>query len=400
MTIKFEQMEIIRRVSFLKNVSIFSETPDDLLTRIAENLIEMEVSEGEHIVLKGELGDSMYIIIDGRVKVHDEEYIFSVLKTGDVFGKYYMIDKKRRSATVTALSHSFLFRFHQDVFYSVTKNENTVIKGLLRALVGRLRDMNVAEEQLAFQNHEIVRQKEELEKQKKELLELNATKDKFFSIIAHDLRSPISTLISLSEVLKTDLELLTQEQVHEILASLHDLSKNYLKLLDNLLQWSRIQTGRMVPAPEDIEMVSLIGEVTAFYQITAFEKHVALTNTATGNLKVFADKNMVRTILRNLVSNAIKYTPTEGRVEAGIKTAGLWAEVYVRDSGIGMPPEMQERLFHPDLTFSTSGTANEKGTGLGLILCKEFVEKNGGNIVVKSLQGNGSLFSFTLPLSK
>lgn len=393
-------MEIIRRVSFLKEVSIFSETPDDLLTQIAENLIEMEVSEGDHIVLKGELGDSMYIIIDGRVKVHDEEYIFSVLKKGDVFGKYYLIDKKRRSATVTALSHSFLFRFHQDVFYNVTKNENTVIKGVLKALVGRLRDMNIAEEQLASQNHEIVRQKEELEKQKKELLELNATKDKFFSIIAHDLRSPISTLISLSEVLHTDLDLLTQEQIHEILSSLHDLSKNYLKLLDNLLQWSRIQTGRMVPSPENIDMVSLIGEVTGIYKASAFEKQVDLINTATGTFTAYADKNMVRTILRNLLSNAIKYTPAHGNVEVGIKEGDRWVETYVKDSGIGMSPLMVEKLFHLDQTFSTAGTANEKGTGLGLILCKEFVEKNGGKIVIESERGNGSLFRFTLPPGK
>ena len=391
-------MEIPRRVAFLRNVSIFSETPDSLLIQIAENLIEMEVSEGDHIVLKGELGDSMYIVIDGRVKVHDEEYIFSILNKGDVFGKYYLIDKKRRSATVTALSHAYLFRFHQDVFYAVTKNENTVIRGILKALVGRLRDMNIAEEQLAFQNHEIVRQKEELEKQKKELVELNATKDKFFSIIAHDLRSPISTLITLSEVLKTDLELLTQEQTHEILSSLHDLSRNYLKLLDNLLQWSRIQTGRMEPAPENFDIVRQIHDTTAFYKASAFEKKIELTNTTSGALPVFADKNMVRTILRNLISNALKYTPSNGKVEVGLKSDNGWAEISIKDSGIGMTPTARENLFRIDQAFSTPGTANEKGTGLGLILCKEFIEKNKGRIVVESEPGNGSLFSFTLPL--
>lgn len=393
-------MEIPRRVAFLKNVSIFSETPESLLFQIAENLVEMEVSVGEHIVLKGELGDSMYIVIDGRIKVHDEEYIFSILKNGDVFGKYYLIDKKRRSATVTALSHAFLFRFHQDVFYAVTKNENTVIRGILKALVGRLRDMNIAEEQLALQNHEIIRQKEELEKQKKELVELNATKDKFFSIIAHDLRSPISTLITLSDVLKSDLELLTQEQTHEILSSLHDLSRNYLKLLDNLLQWSRVQTGRMAPAPENFDIVRLVHDTTAFYKVSAFEKQIELTDTTTGALFVFADKNMVRTILRNLVSNALKYTPSQGKVEVGLKTGKGHVEIYIKDSGIGMTPPMMENLFRLDQTFSTPGTANEKGTGLGLILCKEFVEINKGKIRVESEPGTGSLFSFTLPLGK
>ena len=393
-------MEIERRLSFLKKVSIFSETPDEILRRIAENLIEMEVSEGDHIVLKGELGDSMYIIIDGRVKVHDEEYIFSVLKKGDVFGKYYLIDKKERSATVTALSHSFLYRFHQDVFYAITKNENSVIKGILRALVERLRDMNIAEEQLATQNHEIIRQKEELERQKKELLELNATKDKFFSIIAHDLRSPITTLISLSEVLKTEKDALSQQEQSDVLNSVYDLSRNYLKLLDNLLQWANMQTGRLHPKSETFDLQEMIKDVGQFFQVYAHDKQISLKIHLSDPTYVLADKNMVRTILRNLVSNAVKYTAPGGIVEISHSKKGNFTEVCVKDCGLGMTPEVMSGLFQAGLASSTAGTANEKGTGLGLLLCKEFVEKNGGRIRVESERGTGSSFWFTLPLSK
>lgn len=392
-------MDINRRVSFLQNVSIFSESPVDLLCQIAENLEEMEVSEGDDIVLKGEMGDSMYILINGKVKVHDQGHVFSILKAGDVFGKYYLIDKKQRSATVTALTRSFLFRFHQDVFYAVTKNENTVIRGVLKALVSRLRDMNVAEETLALQNQEIIRQKEELERQKKELLELNNTKDKFFSIIAHDLRSPISTLVSLAGILRTDLSSLTPEEVHEIMSSFYDISKNYLKLLDNLLQWSRIQTGGLSAVIESIDMIPLIEEIAGFYQFRAVEKKVELINRASGSVMVQADKNMVRTILRNLISNALKYTEVGGRVEVTIASENSWAEVSVRDTGTGMSKETVDKLFRPEQTFSMPGTNREKGTGLGLILCKEFVEKNGGTISVESKPGEGSCFSFTLPLS-
>jgi signal transduction histidine kinase len=392
-------MEIARRVAFLKTVSIFTESPDSLLRQIAENLIEMEVSEGDHIVLKGEMGDAMYIIVDGRVKVHDGDYIFSVLNKGHVFGKYYLLDKKERSATVTALSHTFLYRFSQELFYAVTKNETTVITGILRALVGRLRDMNLAEEQLASQNHEIIRQKEELEKQKKELLELNATKDKFFSIIAHDLRSPISTLISLSEMLRTDIELLTVNETHEILSSLHDLSKNHLKLLDNLLQWARVQTGRMEAKPEKFNLADVAREVIGFYKVTAFEKQVSLVNGVDGEIMVVADKNMIRTVLRNLLSNALKYTNMGGQVELGSRFMTGSVEIFVKDNGLGMTPEMVTKLFRLDTTFSTVGTANEHGTGLGLILCNEFILKNRGSIYVQSEYGFGSTFRFTLPLS-
>jgi two-component system sensor histidine kinase/response regulator len=393
-------METERRVAFLKTVSIFTESPDDLLRQIADNLFEMEVSEGDHIVLKGDMGDAMYIIVEGRVKVHDEGYIFSVLNKGDVFGKYYLLDKKERSATVTALSHSLLYRFSQELFYSITKNENTVIKGVLKALVSRLRDMNIAEEKLAAQNREIVRQKDELEKQKRELIELNATKDKFFSIIAHDLRSPISTLISISETLRTDIDLLTGRETNEILTSLHDMSKNYLKLLDNLLQWACIQTGRMEANPERFNLVEVINEIIGFYHPRAFEKQVKLDSSAEGEILVFADKNMVRTVLRNLVSNALKYTTTEGAVLIGAKPLQEQVEVFVNDNGLGMTSEMVEKLFKPDQTFSTLGTANEKGTGLGLILCKEFIEKNKGSIHVESERGHGSTFRFLLPLSE
>ena len=391
-------MEISKRVHFLKEVSIFSESPEYLLFQIAENLLEIEVPDGDHIVLKGEMGDSMYIIIEGKVKVHDGSHVFSVLKKGDVFGKYYLIDRKERSATVTALLPSKLFLFHQDIFYEITKNESTVVKGILKALVRRLRDMNVVEEQLASQNQEILRQKNELERQKKELLDLNATKDKFFSIIAHDLRSPITTLISLSEVLKTDLNLLTSEQRTDILNSLYDLSRNYLKLLDNLLQWARMQTGRLKAEPERIRIESLISETVDFFKVYACDKQIGLVYRDPVEREVYADRNMIKTVLRNLISNAIKYTAPEGLVTITTRDLDRRLEILVADNGVGMTGEVLAGLFHLDKTSTTRGTADEKGTGLGLILCKEFVEKNGGTLQVESERGVGSTFRFTLPV--
>ncbi len=392
-------METIKRVSFLKQVNIFTETPEELLHQIAENLVEMEFSRGDHIVLKGELGDSMYIVIHGLVKVHDGDHIFSVLKKGDVFGKYYLLDRKERSATVTALELTRLFCFKQEIFYEITRNEGTIIQGILRELVRRLRDMNLAEEQMVIQNQEIIRQKETLEKQKKELLELNATKDKFFSIIAHDLRSPISVLITLSEVLKTDMDLLSPEKKNEILDSLHNLSLNYLKLLDNLLQWATAQSGRMNPEPSAFSLPAAIREVLDFYQANAQKKNISLEYIQTSEISVFADKNMIRTVLRNLISNGIKYTLPGGKIRVSVEENSKHAVVKVRDDGVGLSTEQLSRLFSIDQAHSTKGTANEPGTGLGLILCKEFVEKNGGILKIFSKPGNGSTFEFSLPKS-
>lgn len=392
-----DSKDIERRVGFLKRVQIFSESPDSLLAVIAENLAEMEVSVNDHIVLKGELGDSMYIILDGRVKVHDGEYIFSTLKTGDVFGKYYLLDNIERSATVTALSHTFLLRFRQEDFYRITRNENTVIKGILRALVGRLRDMNEAEEQLAEQNLKILHQKEELERQKAELLELNATKDKFFSIIAHDLRSPITTLISLSEVLHTDMELLESDQQKEILQSLHMLSRNYLKLLDNLLQWARVQTRRLKTEPTHYDVSEVITEVINFYRPYALDKQIRLKAEDIKPVAVFSDKNILRLVLRNLISNAIKFTQPDGEVHVSLVEMENQVEIIVQDNGLGMTDQVLQNLFRIDKTSSSPGTAGEKGTGLGLILCREFVEMNHGKISAESRHGYGSTFRFTVP---
>ncbi|MEI7492647.1 MAG: ATP-binding protein [Bacteroidota bacterium] len=389
--------DIERKVRFMRKVSIFQESSDKLLARIAESLTEMEVSEGQNIVLKGELGDSMYIILDGRVKVHDGDYIFSVLKTGDVFGKYYLIDQQERSATVTALSHTFLLRFNQDEFHRITQHENTIFKGILKTLVRRLRDMNVIEEQLAAQNTEILQQKNTLEKQKLELTELNATKDKFFSIIAHDLRSPISTLISLSEVLHTDMDLLEPQQQKDILESLHDLSRNYLKLLDNLLQWARVQSGRMIPEPAGFDISEVIHEVISFYRPYALDKQIRLVERNISPVIVYADMNMIRVVLRNLISNAIKFTQPGGEIHIIMINKVDWAEVIVQDNGLGMSPQVFEGLFKLDKTQSMAGTAGEKGTGLGLHLCKEFVELNKGTIKVESQKGFGSVFNFTIP---
>lgn len=392
-------MELIDRINFLKNVAIFDNTPENLVEMIANNLTEISVGKGDHIVLKGEIGDSMYFITSGKVTVHDGDHVFTELNAGDFFGKYYLIDRKERSATVTAIEPCTLLALNHDLFKSLTDGENTIVTGILKTLVGRLRDMNVAEEQLAARNREVEIQKAELEQQRRELLELNATKDRFFSIIAHDLRSPITTLVSLSDVLLTEMESLSPEQTTDVLTSLYDLSKNYLKLLDNLLQWSRMQTGGLIANPEKFDLKELIHEVVSIYQTTAIEKQITLINGVNEHAMIHADVNMIRTVLRNLLSNALKYTNKQGTVKISMEKVAGSAEVSVVDTGVGMTKDMINRLFLLDQTFSTKGTANERGTGLGLLLCKEFLEKNSGILSVKSEPGSGSTFSFLLPIS-
>ncbi|MBK8944024.1 MAG: PAS domain S-box protein [Ignavibacteriae bacterium] len=231
------------------------------------------------------------------------------------------------------------------------------------------------------------------------LKELNASKDKFFSIISHDLRSPLTSIIGFAEVMIEDLETLSKEEIKEFTNSIYKSSKNVQNLLENLLQWSRIQTGRIEFNPINFEINNLINDVIALYQVNAARKKITLVNLLEKQYKVNADKFMIDTVLRNLVSNAIKFTPQGGTIKINVeKLDENNLTISIIDSGVGIKEEIIEKLFKIDSHITTKGTDKEKGTGLGLILCKEFVEKHQGKIWVESKFEEGSEFKFTLPL--
>ena len=173
-----------------------------------------------------------------------------------------------------------------------------------------------------------------------------------------------------------------------------------LRLLENLLEWANSQRGKVSFNPGQIKLDELLDEEISILTDMAKEKNIALKSSVTSNLIVFADRNMIRTILRNLISNAIKFTHRDGQVDVKASSSNNEVEVEVSDSGIGMTQEIISKLFRIDANLSTPGTENEKGTGLGLFLCKEFVEKHGGRIWVESEEGTGSVFRFVLPSDK
>ena len=230
------------------------------------------------------------------------------------------------------------------------------------------------------------------------LNELNATKDKFFSIIAHDLQSPFSSIIGFSNLLAEQVQAKNYQEVEKYAEIIQNSSHRALALLRNLLEWSRSQTGRMVFTPEPLEINALVDQVTNLLNDAAKQKAISISKILPEKEPVFADKEMISATLRNLISNAIKFTNPGGRIVISAEqTPDHWM-VTVSDNGIGIKAEALEKLFHIDQSYSTVGTKNEKGTGLGLILCKEFVEKHGGKIGVESEPGKGSKFCFTIPV--
>ncbi|MCX6164081.1 MAG: PAS domain-containing sensor histidine kinase, partial [Ignavibacteriae bacterium] len=237
----------------------------------------------------------------------------------------------------------------------------------------------------------------QLRKYADEQAELNATKDKFYSIIAHDLRSPFQTLLGYSDMLRSNVKELKPEKISGYSDNIHKATTETYSLLEDLLQWTGSQTGRIKAFPEMIYVIELIYSVIKIFKDSAKSKNIVLYSNVIEDLFINADRNMVMTILRNFVSNAIKFTKREGQIVLDAKENDKEVIISVTDSGVGIAKEDISKLFRIDSTFSTKGTEKEKGTGLGLIICKEFTEKNNGTIKVESEVGKGSTFKLILP---
>jgi len=237
----------------------------------------------------------------------------------------------------------------------------------------------------------------ELEESRVRLSEANVTKDRFFSIIGHDLRSPCSSIIGISELLVEQINEKDYDGIENYAKIIHDSSKRAMNLLTNLLDWSRAQTGKIEFNPEHFELVTTINEVVALYIDSAQQKSINISKKLSYNIPVVADEAMIKTILRNLISNAVKFTNPGGEIKIGAEQNEKELIVSVTDNGVGINKENIDKLFRIDYTYSTLGTNKEKGTGLGLLLCKEFIEMHGGKIWAESNEGKGCSFNFSLP---
>ena len=251
--------------------------------------------------------------------------------------------------------------------------------------------------QMALKNKEIEHQGEKVQKLNNELQEANATKDKFFSILAHDLKNPFNSIILLTEVLLDDINILSKEEIVEFLKKIKTSSENTYTLLQNLLEWAGSQTGKQEIFPQKLDMQVLVKETISLLLPNAENKEIRIETGFSGNDFAFADKNMIATVLLNLMSNAIKFTNKKGEIIVSVRNENQLIVVTVFDNGVGISEKDKENLFRIDKKIQNKGTEKEPGTGLGLILCKEFVEKNNGKIWVESKPGKGSTFHFSIP---
>ena len=248
------------------------------------------------------------------------------------------------------------------------------------------------------QQHARLRQQHaEIEAQREQLRDLNATKDKFVAILAHDLKNPLIAFLSFGKFLDQMLAEGEIEELTTMTGHFREEAQNLYALLDNLLTWAQLQQGRSTPLPQEIPLGTIVSQNLELAQLQALQKQITLTNLIQDKMVVFGDIHMIDTIVRNLLSNALKFTRAGGGVELSATQDAQTVTVMVTDAGIGIPPEKLANLFRIDVKCQRPGTAGEKGTGLGLILCKEFVERNGGRIWVESAVGKGTTVYFTLP---
>ncbi|MCH7306627.1 HAMP domain-containing histidine kinase [Acinetobacter sp. NIPH 1852] len=231
---------------------------------------------------------------------------------------------------------------------------------------------------------------------------LNVSKTKFFSIISHDLRAPFHGLLGFSEILAKERDTLDESSIQNIADYLHDTSQSTYNLLESLLNWAMAEGGRFVYHPINFKLRQITNIVTDILKTLALKKHIELVNEVDENLKVYADMNMITSVIQNLVSNALKFTDVDsaGKVFIRAKNNGDFVEIHVKDTGLGMTQAQIKELFQPRITMSLKGTAGEKGAGLGLALCKRFVEMNLGEISASSKEGEGTLFTVRLPIAR
>jgi signal transduction histidine kinase len=252
--------------------------------------------------------------------------------------------------------------------------------------------------------HDITERKiaeEEIQRKSAELQKVNNEKDLFFSIIAHDLRSPFNAFLGFTQIMAEELESLTPEEIRKIAVAMRKSATNLFGLLENLLEWSRLQRGLTSFNPEAFLLRPKISSILQTVVLSAEKKGITLTIEIPDWLEVFFDPNHMGSIIRNLAFNAVKFTEAGGKINiSGRLKAGNRVEIAIRDTGIGMTKEMLDKLFQLDNQSNRRGTEGEPSTGLGLIICRDLIKMGGGEILVESEERKGSVFSFTVPATR
>ncbi len=366
-----------------------------------EYIIETAESGTEALELIEELLDEEYeipVIISDHImpNIKGDELLQRVHERSPKTLKIMLTGQADLQAVTNAVNKAHLYHYLAKPWE--TTNLTLTVKGALHRYN---QDKQLEEQNAILQNMNSVLE-QQVKERTQDLEIANAGKDKFFSIIAHDLRAPFNGLIGMTEIFSESIgkDTFSREEIKDGLALLGKTAKTVYTLLENLLTWARLQRGAIEFFPQEMLLEHTVAEVLDLFESNKTHKQIRLNNLVPTSSLVYADMNMLNTVLRNLVSNALKFTEPGGKIEvsARLHEDEEYIEVSVSDSGVGMSREDRQKLFRIDIKHSEVGTAGERGTGLGLILCKELVEQNDGTIRVESELGKGTSFIFSVPV--
>jgi len=371
-------------------------TPAFLYNKNNGQITEANQFATEHLEIN--IVENNHLIIEALTPLIEELKKYSNSRIQEVTTDYSLNTESGEEFYYEAILNDL--KINNNYFTFILLNEKKAGKKELQEMTDYIDDLHAKEDALEDNAFELIQLNIKLEESENNLREANASKDKFFSIVAHDLKSPFVGLLGITEMLDTDYDEFDKKEKRELIRSLYDISKSTFELLEGLLEWARAKQGRMDYNPKEFNFFQVSDSLVNLLKANAFKKEIVIHNSVDVNTLVFGDRDMISTILRNLLANAIKFTPINGKINISTEIKNNLLQVSVKDSGIGISNKNREKLFRIDVSHTTLGTSNEKGTGLGLILCKELIEKHGTSIWVESELDKGSVFIFTLPLSE
>ena len=384
-----DEQELAKRVHVLRRVTIFSELRRPLLEQLAQKVKFIEIEKGSNLITKGDQGDAMYVIISGQVQVHDGSYELAILGDCDCFGEYALIDPEVRNASITAVSNVELYELNQKDFYELVEANPGLVNSVLVVLIRRLRQLDVVQKSLADSYDQISQQKDKIEHQNTKLSKMDEEKNNLMSIVAHDIRNPVTSSINIAESLKAEF---TSDQADytEYTDRLIHSMKRIDEIADKILA-SKLEDEKSTKSKENVNLARLLDNIHLDFSAKARKKEIAIKldiNDVHANL----DAVRTRQIFENLISNAIKYSPFGRIIHIRVADMAGKAIVEIKDQGPGFTEEDKRLLYSKFQRLSASPTDGESSLGLGLSIVKKYVDQMDGEIKLESEQGKGAKF--------
>lgn len=386
------------RISALQKVKIFSETSEEVLMEIASVVSEEKFKRGQNIFKKGDVGDAMYIINEGGVRIHDGNHVLSRLVSGQVFGEFALFDRETRSASVTADEATSLFKLEQDDFYQVMAGKAEVTKGVLIKVIRRIREMNELEGKLAKsylkiqkqkneieENHQkLIEQKAKLEKSNEQLVRLNEEKNQLISIVSHGLRNPLTSSLCVIDLLEQECDNCTEDQI-EYVQVIHKSLRRMNSLINQTLDIDIIELQRDKLKPEQVNLAEVLKLIDEGFKYTLSLKKLDL-DLNVKELFAHVDRNFIYIIFDNLLSNAIKFSPSNKKITIDLFESDGHVITEISDEGPGISEEALKTLFDKPQVH------DRQSDKTGLSIVKKYVEAMKGELICKSKYGQGTTF--------